>query len=46
VVIQLGDHRVNDMMTYMKSLSAFRKGDTTRVKVLREGKEVEAEIQF
>jgi Zn-dependent M28 family amino/carboxypeptidase len=46
VVIQLGEHRVNDMMSYMKSLSAFKKGDATRVKVLREGREIEADIQF
>ena len=46
IVIQLGEHKVKDMMGYMKALSKFEKGNTTTVKVNRNGKEVEAEITF
>jgi hypothetical protein len=46
VVIKLGDHDVADMMSYMKALSAFHKGDSTRVTVLREGREITADITF
>ncbi|MDO6595815.1 M28 family peptidase [Oceanihabitans sp. 2_MG-2023] len=46
VVIKLGDIDVIDMKTYMMGLSKFEKGDTTKVVVERNGKEVEAEIQF
>lgn len=46
VVIQLGDEEVNDMMGYMTALSKFEKGQTTTVKVQRDGKEVEAEVTF
>lgn len=46
VVIQLGDRAVTDMMSYMKALGAFKKGDSTTVKVLRDGKEVVSDITF
>lgn len=46
IVIQLGEHRITDMMSYMKALGAFKKGDAAKVKVLRDGGEVEADIQF
>lgn len=46
VVIQLGDHVVADMTGYMTALSMFEKGDTTIVKVERDGQVVEAEITF
>ena len=46
IVVQLGEHEVKDMMGYMKALSKFEKGNTTTVKVNRNGKEVEAEITF
>jgi S1-C subfamily serine protease len=46
VVIKLGDHDVADMMSYMKALSAFKKGDSTQVTVLREKQEVKADITF
>ena len=36
VVIQMGDSAVTDMMSYMRALSAFKKGDKTEVKVKRE----------
>ena len=46
VVIQLGDSIVKDMMSYMRALSVFDKGDKTTVKVKRGNKEVRSIIEF
>ncbi len=46
VVIQLGEHKVTDMMTYMKALGKFSKGETTKVKVKRGNEEIEKDITF
>lgn len=46
VVVQLGKHEVTDMKTYMKALSQFENGNTTTVKVDRNGEIIEAEITF
>lgn len=46
VVIQLGEHKVTDMKTYMKALSKFEEGNKTTVKVDRNGKVIEAEVIF
>ncbi len=46
VVIQLGDIEVTDMMSYMKALSAFKKGDATEVIVQREEEKLSYPIQF
>ncbi|MFD2567269.1 M28 family peptidase [Pseudotenacibaculum haliotis] len=46
VVIQLGDSTITNMMSYMRALSIFDKGDKAKVVVNREGKKVNAEIQF
>ena len=46
IVIQLGDSLVTDMMSYMRALSVFEKGQTTQVVVNRDGQEVRAEISF
>ncbi|MCX6274142.1 MAG: M28 family peptidase [Bacteroidetes bacterium] len=46
IVIQLGEHKVTDMMTYMKALGKFTKGDTTKVKVKRGKEELEKDITF
>ena len=46
VVVRLGAIEVTDMMAYMKGLSAFNKGDTAPIKVLRDGKEVETTVTF
>ncbi|MBV1888067.1 MAG: M28 family peptidase, partial [Urechidicola sp.] len=46
IVIKMGDVAIDDMMGYMKGLSQFEKGATTKVIVLREGKEVETEVTF
>jgi acetylornithine deacetylase/succinyl-diaminopimelate desuccinylase-like protein len=46
VVVQLGDIKVKDMMSYMKGLSQFKKGDATKVKVKRGSETIEKDIQF
>ncbi len=46
IVIQLGDSTIVDMMSYMRTLSTFEKGDTTKVLVDRKGKEIEVVVKF
>jgi hypothetical protein len=46
VVIKMGDYEVSDMMSYMKSLSKFSKGETTNVTVLRNGTEMVVPVTF
>ena len=46
VVIKMGSIDVVDMMSYMKALSQFEKGDNTIIKVVREDKEIEISVIF
>ena len=46
IVIQLGDSLVTNMMSYMRALSVYKKGDKTKVIVLRANNKVETEINF
>ena len=46
IVVKLGSQDVTDMMSYMKALGFFNKGETTQVTVLREGKPVTMDITF
>ena len=46
VVVQLGNIPITDMMSYMKALSTFKAGDTSTVKVERNGKTIEKEVTF
>jgi len=46
IVIKMGSVDVVDMMSYMQGLSNFKKGDSTVVKILREGKEIDIIIVF
>ena len=46
IVIKLGDSLVTDMKSYMRALSAFDKGDKTKVTVKRGEEEVEADVEF
>jgi hypothetical protein len=46
IVVQLGENKVLDMMSYMKALGKFAKGDTTIVKVKRGAEVVDAQITF
>lgn len=46
IVIKLGDSTIVDMMSYMRALSVFNEGDSTKVVVDRNGKQVEAVLKF
>ncbi|HWB62173.1 MAG TPA: M20/M25/M40 family metallo-hydrolase [Chitinophagales bacterium] len=46
VVVQLGAVKVTDLMSYMKGLGQFNKGDITTVKVKRGNKTLKKKIQF
>jgi Peptidase family M28/PDZ domain len=46
VIVKLGDSAVVDMMSYMKALSVFEEGNTTKVEVLRDGKNKTFEVKF
>ena len=39
VLMQLGDHKLSDVQTYMDALNKFNKGESTKVKLMR-GKEL------
>ena len=46
IVIKLGDSLITDMMSYMRALSVFEKGDKAKVVVKRDDEEIEKEINF
>ncbi|MEP1032843.1 M20/M25/M40 family metallo-hydrolase [Ekhidna sp.] len=46
IVVQLGDSIVSDMMSYMRALSTFEKGDETIVIVDRNGEKFDFKIEF
>ena len=46
IVIQIGEHEIKNMMDYMKALSKFEKGNTAKVIVDRQNKEVGVEVTF
>ncbi|MEB2774700.1 M28 family peptidase [Algoriphagus sp. D3-2-R+10] len=46
VVIQMGDSTIVDMMSYMRALSAFQKGDETMVAYERSGEKKEVKVVF
>ena len=46
VLIKMGDEDVRNVEGYMKALAKANKGDTIKVKVLREGKEKEIDVTF
>ncbi len=46
VVIKLGDSTVTNMMSYMRALSVFDSGDSTKVTVKRDGKPLEVNLNF
>jgi hypothetical protein len=46
IVYQLGEYKVTDMMTYMKALGKFKKGETTKVRVKRGDMVMEKDITF
>ncbi|MEO9868877.1 MAG: M28 family peptidase, partial [Ekhidna sp.] len=46
IVVQLGDSTVTDMMSYMRALSTYSKGDKTKVIVDRGGERLNFSIEF
>lgn len=46
IVVKMGDYEVTDMMSYMKSLSKFEKGQTTTVTINRSEELKEVEVTF
>ena len=46
IVIKMGEYEIIDMMSYMKALSKFNKGDSTSVQLNRENKTIEINIVF
>ncbi len=46
IVIKLGDSTIVDMMSYMRALSSFEKGNSTTVKVDRKGEQLEKVVKF
>ena len=46
IVLKMGDIDIVDMMSYMKGLAAFKKGDKTTVIVKRGEKTVKRKVQF
>ena len=46
VLVQIGDYKLIDVMSYMQALSKFKKGDKTTLVIKRNGEEIKFEIQF
>lgn len=46
IVTHLGEVKVVDMMSYMKALGQFKKGDTAKIEYIRGGKSQKAEVKF
>ena len=46
VVIKMGKVDVPNMMGYMKALGTFKKGDKTKVTLLRDGKKLKLDVTF
>ena len=46
IVVKLGDSTVTNMMSYMRALSVFKKGDKTKVVVKRGNDKVTEEVNF
>jgi hypothetical protein len=46
IVLKMNDMEVSDMMSYMKALASFKAGDTAKITILRDAKEVVKEVKF
>mgnify|MGYP003298272377 FL=1 len=46
IVIKINDYSIDDMMSYMETLSKFNKGDKAEVSLLRDSKIVKLNIEF
>ena len=46
ILLQLGEYKFVDVMSYMQALQHFKKGDATVLKIKRNEKEMDFNIQF
>jgi S1-C subfamily serine protease len=46
VLLQVGDYKLIDVMSYMQALGKFKKGDKTTLVIKRDTKELSFDIQF
>lgn len=46
VLVQIGDYKLIDVMSYMQALGKFKKGDKTTLVIKRAGEELKFDIQF
>ena len=46
VLVQLGDYKFTDVQSYMEALSKFKKGDASKVKLMRGTEELVFDIIF
>ncbi|MFY7901171.1 MAG: M28 family peptidase [Chitinophagaceae bacterium] len=46
ILLQLGDYKFADVMSYMQALAAFKKGDTTTLIIQRNNNELKFNINF
>ncbi len=46
IILQLGAHKINEINSYMKALSAFGKGDNTKLRYSRANTEKTVDVQF
>lgn len=46
IIIQIGDHTIKDMQSYMDALGKFEKGQQVPVKILRNKEEKTVQVTF
>lgn len=46
ILLQLGEYKFVDVMSYMQALGKFKKGDKTKLKIKRGDKEMEFDVEF
>lgn len=46
VLLQLGEYKFVDVMSYMQALSKFKKGESAKLRILRSGAEKEFQVTF
>lgn len=46
IILQLGEHNITSMESYMQALGKFKKGESTKVKFKRGNETLEAQVEF
>ncbi len=46
VIVAIDDHQVTDIMSYMKALAAYSKGDSALVQIQRNGAVLNKPVKF